>query len=817
MARRHLRRLQTGAALLIFLVLLIMGVLTYLVNNLSPETLEAQRERITREALTQARDALIGYALRYREEQAAQTPPKPDRPYGFLPMPDPGTSRFNSGQQNPSCNTEGCAMDFINGSFPGQHETIVGRLPWKTLGLPPLRDGYGECLWYVVSAHHKSLEFDPNIPMNWDTLGHLDVVVANGTNALNSMLANAHDRPVAIIYAPGSPLPGQDRSDSATDDITACRGNYDAANYLDPVNAANLAGVSNYLGGAKSASGVTGDSDLTNDPDAPKPMLTGGKVFNKNGKFLASGCADDPVDPAEKCHLLANDQGLAITADHLFGAVRKNANFRLDINSLLDRMVGCLRDQIVVSGNLTNGKIADSPTACYSTATHPRGYYPHWRETIFVTGPATVNGPPCAGALLFAGQRSSGQVRISVGDKAVPANYLEGSNQTEYAAGTNNFIGPLLFDRVGPAQTAEQDIVRCIPAGPSYTTVTSPTLTSLGFGQLVAYDPATSTLVLGHANVTTGAGAPAGALFGCAWTPEAHDLGSGFRGYFQFKFKKLGTSVGLNGFTFALADALKNGLSACGAAGSHLGYSGNNGVTPPIAFPKVAVEFDQSRNSGFNEDPFNPGRNDPCGVSSCGGTAGYNSHAAILYWGHQTAGADGVTLPDNDDNVHGYPATVPASHPPPVNPPGGSAGIAFVDMRGQSSGDSHLFHVRIDVIPTRTLAAAAQDSSTSFVTKVWIVPSATLTPQVIAMQNTTSPVTSFAPTLQDTAVLYDVPVTGSFCNTVAPCLDPATQTCGTDNVCYRQALQKLRAGFTNSQRTTDQEITISNIITTWMQ
>lgn len=808
MARRHLLRPQTGAALLIFLILLVMGALTYVVNNLTPEAVEAARARKTEAALAQARDALIGYALRYREAQAAQTPPKPDRPYGFLPMPDPGTSRFNSGQQNPSCNTEGCAMDFINGLFPGQQETIIGRLPWKTLGLPPIRDGHEECLWYAVSAHHKSLEFDPNIPMNWDTLGHFDIVVANGTNALNSALASAHERPVAIIFAPGPPLPGQDRSDSATDSVAACHGNYDVKNYLDPAVATALGGVTNYLANTNAASGVTGDSDPSNDPDAPKRMLTGGKVFERGGNFHASGCVD------ANCTLLANDRGLAITADDLFGAIRKNANFRLDINSLLDRMVGCLRDQIVASGPLAKGKIADSPTACYSANTHPRGYYPHWHEMIFTTAPATVNGTPCAGALLFSGQRGTGQPRITAVDKITPANYLEGVNLTEYAANTNNFMGPDRFDRTGPAQTAEQDVVRCIPTGSSFTAVASPALTPLGFGQLVAYDPATSTLVLGRENVTTGNGAPAGALFGCAWTPEAHDLGNGLRSYFQFKFRKLGTSVGLNGFTFVLADALKNGLYVCGAAGSHLGYSGSNGVTPPVTYPKIAVEFDQNRNAGFNEDPFNPGRNDPCGTTSCGGTAGYSSHAAILYWGHQTAGADGVTLPDNDDNVHGYPATLPASHPPPVNPPGGSAGIAFVDLRGQSSGDSHLFHVRIDVIPTRMPAPAAQDSRTTFVTKVWIVPSATETPQVIEMQNTTNPVTSFAPTLQDTAVLYDVPETGSFCDAATPC--PASQSCGTDNVCYRQALQKMRAGFTNSQRTSDQEITISNIITTWL-
>ncbi len=33
----------------------------------------------------------------------------------------------------------------------------LGRLPWKTLGLPDLRDAFGERLWYAVSSKHKGL------------------------------------------------------------------------------------------------------------------------------------------------------------------------------------------------------------------------------------------------------------------------------------------------------------------------------------------------------------------------------------------------------------------------------------------------------------------------------------------------------------------------------------------------------------------------------------------------------------------------------------------------------------------------------------
>lgn len=820
---RQRQRSQRGAALLVFLVLLVMGALTWVVSNLTPETVEAARARKTADALAQARDALLGYALRYRDARANQDTDSTgddDRAmYGFLPMPDVGSSRFNTGQQNPSCNTEGCEMDFMNGSFPGQHETIIGRLPWKTLGLPPIRDGYEECLWYIVSAHHKALGIDTSLKMNWDALGHLDIVVANGTGALNSALANAHERPVAIIFAPGPALPGQDRATSASDDVSQCGGNYNAANYLDPVTAAALGGVSNYLAGTNAASGSTGDSDPSNDPDAAKPMLTEGKVFASGGNYLPNACT------GANCTLLANDTGLRITADSLFGALRKNANFRIDINSMLDRMVNCLRDELAAGGSIANGKIAGADNhACYGEDVPPLGYYPHWREMVFVAAPATVNAASCAGALLFAGQRASGQQRITPADKNTPANYLEGTNLTGFLAATNSFSGPDLFDRVGAAQAANQDIVRCIPVGGTFAPVGSPTLTALGVDQLVAYDPGSRTLTLGRENVVTGTvgSTNAAALFGCAWT-DSRPLGSGLRAYFSFRFRKLGTNVGFNGFVFALADAETVSPFACGAAGSHLGYSGHNGVTPNVAWPKLGIEFDQGRDAGFpgtaGETALNAGRNDPCGTSGCGGTAGYNSHVAIVYWGNTAANAaDAVTQSDYDDNVHGFPAVPPASRPPPSNPPHPSSGLAFKDLRGQTSqgGDSYLYHVRVEIAPQRILDAAAENNRSTFETRVWILAdSTTVGNQIAAMRNTTRPMSQlypgFGPHLQDSATLHDIGTERGGCGACQ-----GGEACGTDNICYRQSLRTMRPGFTGAQRTTDQEVRIADFFTTWI-
>jgi Tfp pilus assembly protein PilX len=91
------RRSQHGAALLIFLVLLVMAGLTYVINSFSPEALQARRAKLNDEAFRQAQEALLGYALKFREEQLKDG--QNAQAYGYLPLPDLGSSRNN----NPGC------------------------------------------------------------------------------------------------------------------------------------------------------------------------------------------------------------------------------------------------------------------------------------------------------------------------------------------------------------------------------------------------------------------------------------------------------------------------------------------------------------------------------------------------------------------------------------------------------------------------------------------------------------------------------------------------------------------------------------------
>jgi hypothetical protein len=246
--------------------------------------------------------------------------------------------------------------------------------------------------------------------------------------------------------------------------------------------------------------------------------------------------------------------------------------------------------------------------------------------------------------------------------------------------------------------------------------------------------------------------------------------------------------------------------------------------------------------------PPPPGRKDPCGTSSCGGTAGFNSHAALVYWGHENSGdpgPDGVTRQDDDDNVHGYPSVPPGPRPPPrshadpYNPL--ETGIRFVNLRGNPT-NSNLYHVRVELTPTRPTIADAALRNTSMRTEVWIEGDATQTDKIAAMKDTTRPMSllyprvreaacgvggacptdqtcdstdnfcySRVPKIFDAATLYDVQEA-----TCVAGVCPAGQACGSDNMCYRPPLERIQLGFTNSQRTSDQRVDIIDFFTTWL-
>jgi hypothetical protein len=592
---------------------------------------------------------------------------------------------------------------------------------------------------------------DPNAVMNWDALGQIDIVTTNDTANLQSLITSAHDRPVAIIFSPGPVLGNQVRGQIGSDVVTQCGGNYNPANYLEPNLAAAI--LDNDTGSISTY--FTGAIPTSTSPTNLLAISTQGKIVN-DGTNLKKACTD-----GTNCSLVANDKGLAITSDVLFGALRKSSYFRTDINSMLDRMVSCLRDEIAAGGSLPSyGNIAGADTnTCYGKDVNPQGYYPHYKEMIFVAAPGSVTvavdgGPaqPCAGALLFAGQRDTTTMRCppspgtpvnvqkrgSSAERNDKCNYLEGENLTSFTGAGTNFSGQSQFAGVSATQPAHQDIVRCVPAGASLTVVAPTVAAGAGNIQLAAYSPGTSVLTLGSVDTSTNYGANPAELFACAWTPEIKAAGSGFRSYFRFRIRRVD-----QGFTFAVIDGDRNGANVCGAARQHLGYSGDSGnvLIPNIAWPKLAIEFDTSRNAGFSESgsTLSNGRNDPCYTSSCGGQGLDNSsHVAVVYWGYGAADATiPVTQPLQDDNVHGFPwppdtsarpaprnpaAVLPYVAPPAFPDTTAAPGVAPLDRMGSTNASQREFHARLEVTRGFTAPTDAKNGVTSVQVQFWIEP-----------------------------------------------------------------------------------------------
>lgn len=178
---------ESGQALLLLLALIITLAFGFVFEFSRPTALAIGHDKQTAAALAQAKDALIGYAAS-----------DANRP-GELPCPDVD----NDGASTPISDYSG--SNCIN---------LVGRLPWKTLGLPDLRDGGGERLWYALSdVYHAGA----TPPLTSDTLGQLTVTgSASATNV------------VAIVFSPGEVLNTQVRDPANENNV---------ANYLEGENA----------------------------------------------------------------------------------------------------------------------------------------------------------------------------------------------------------------------------------------------------------------------------------------------------------------------------------------------------------------------------------------------------------------------------------------------------------------------------------------------------------------------------------------------------------------------------------------------------
>lgn len=212
-----LRKKQAGIVLMLMATILVIVGTTLFVKQINAQTISAERQLRTSQALQEAKAVLLGYAMSYDDDPTRAA----DALYGYLPCPD-STTHTGAGSEA-SCGTSGNSI-------------LLGRFPWKNLKTTPIRDGYGECLWYAVSEGYKS---NPKVAnLNPTRQGELRVIAPDGSYHLGS---NANPI-VAVVIAPNARVSEQSRADTGVD--VFCGGNYDASNYLDTANNVSNADIS---------------------------------------------------------------------------------------------------------------------------------------------------------------------------------------------------------------------------------------------------------------------------------------------------------------------------------------------------------------------------------------------------------------------------------------------------------------------------------------------------------------------------------------------------------------------------------------------
>lgn len=265
---KHLRTLtckkQNGAVLILLMFAIIIGFASFFIVAYNNNKLEIQNDKETADKLGIAKQAVLNYVTaNYNLFQAGE--------YGFLPCPD---TSAGSGLSD-GISHQGCFAPFSN---------AIGHLPWQTLGLSPLKDSTGNCLWYVATALEK-----PNSPDDMPS-GMIRLYSADRSTEISSLAEPF----VAAIIAPKNPLDNQTRTEANQNEI--CEQSFDASDYLDTTQLTSGAIVNNAL--------------VISAPTSPDIFITSGKP---SANTLPPYSAQNPQP--------FNDQIVYITRDEIIAAI----------------------------------------------------------------------------------------------------------------------------------------------------------------------------------------------------------------------------------------------------------------------------------------------------------------------------------------------------------------------------------------------------------------------------------------------------------------------------------------------------------------
>lgn len=170
------RNRERGAAVIILLAALLLFGTYVAFASLKVSAVRVDRDRTTNESLAKAKEALIAYAVS-----------DVNRP-GELPCPD--------------VNDDGQLVMGEDYAAGGACTSLIGRLPWRTLDIPDLRDDSGERLWYALSADFRA---GNAVALNNDTAYR-----AGNASLRVRTVAGVPTAPdgvvVAIVFSPGAAL-----------------------------------------------------------------------------------------------------------------------------------------------------------------------------------------------------------------------------------------------------------------------------------------------------------------------------------------------------------------------------------------------------------------------------------------------------------------------------------------------------------------------------------------------------------------------------------------------------------------------------------
>ncbi|MEM8499104.1 MAG: hypothetical protein AAF542_13850 [Pseudomonadota bacterium] len=441
-------RAQQGVVLLMIALAILVGSTALILSSFSNDGSLAGLARSNKHSLSEARDALLGYALSYPENHTGAS----NAPPGFLPCPD----------------VDGDGLEDVD-QCDDPDENSIGFLPWRTLGLakPGASSGTTNCLWYAVSAGFKSPADTAGPPiLNSSSNGRFQIENVRGDLIVG---ASAADRAIAIVFDPGQVLTIDGPTPSANDYLqnrlavstrTACGAQNtndqinQAINYLDRLN-----GITNAHGTKLGAGGSSpGATPLPSDGvsvfvTASQQQANYGPSYNDQLTWIGRATFEAVFDRMNSW-TVSKVQNCVARYGELNVVGSKRYPWAASLDSSADPQYEEQNGQrfgripsVLNSPGTSSWPPDPDPASSSDCFSWP--WWPAWQEGVFYAVHEQHTDPVGAGStvleldgaasefvVLLANEELSGQTREGYTNKGRVQNYLEGQNQPATGSAT---------------------------------------------------------------------------------------------------------------------------------------------------------------------------------------------------------------------------------------------------------------------------------------------------------------------------------------------------------------------------------------------